>query len=536
MNDQRCRIRPNGKVCVGRTEMVGRIISSAFNDRATLLFGGRQSGKTTLLCRIEQLLELTIANVREMGDVDAAVYIDLMTMDHEAGPADFFRHLTNKLANTCRDRIQGFELGVLPSDNSAMGSALDQFHDDILAIFKAAGEVELRVLFLLDESQRVLGKRFPRGFQDNLFALLYGAEFAASERVAMVFAGGNELYGFCEDETSPIGSRAAIEVIRNLVPNDIVELLRTLLPTMPSHNEVANSIWSYTGGHAGLTARFVERVSEDASVVDFNGISEELKMRHGELFKLWVLSLGEEAKCVHETLASKHRLTFKEIAGVLRDSGFDQYFAPTVCDVLEFTGIARVENRELQTINKLYWDFIGHFHIGGLGGESPDQSRALNYKSHPDDRIERAVWDLIERLELALRAFVLGIYESNWRGRALDQMQQILGVDKWNRITDIKARSSSYYPLSPDRIERDHMECMYLGDLAELILSKHAWQHFQSYFRDKRQFQELIAVVSPVRNDRAHFAKVPHKELDRCRIACDDLLVMVERVNDRSIN
>jgi len=134
-----------------------------FSDRATLLFGGRQAGKTTLLRRIHRDVNACKANALELGDLDAAVYINLMTMDYEAGPSEFFRHLTNQLKKTCEDRIEHFDLSVLPSGTSRSGSAADLFHEDMSAIFKASGEVELRVLFLLDESQRVLGKRFPRG-------------------------------------------------------------------------------------------------------------------------------------------------------------------------------------------------------------------------------------------------------------------------------------------------------------------------------------------------------------------------------------
>jgi hypothetical protein len=51
-------------------------------------------------------------------------------------------------------------------------------------------------------------------------------------------------------------------------------------------------------------------------------------------------------------------------------------------------------------------------------------------------------------------------------------------------------------------------------------------------FRDKRELEDMTNAIMPVRNDRAHFSTVPSKELERCRIACDDLLVISERELD----
>jgi len=529
MPDGICRILPDGSICVGRSDLVNRIKNKAFTDRATLLFGGRQAGKTTLLRRLASELNESTANVKELGDLDAAVYVNLMKLDYQAEPADFFRTLTHNLKKVCENGVEGFDLSSLPSDTTGVQAGIDLFHEDVVAISQACGEVELRALFLLDESQRVLGSRFPRGFQDNLFALLYGTEIAESERVAIVFAGGKELYGFCEDETSPIGSRAAMEIIKNLDRGDILELLNIFMPADSRLDQFAELIWSRTGGQAGMTARLVERLVvalSEAREIDITAMSEEMKTRHAELFKLWVLSLDEEAKCIHESLLSNSRLRFDQIARTLRESQYDQYIARTVCELLEFTGIARVENRELLAINEMYWEFVGEFHIGeALADDEQEVNNALVHS-------KRAVWHLIERLELEMRAFVLEVYKRQWPGQEFRQMRRILGESKWSGIERIKERSSKSYRLSPGRAERSEMACMYLGDLSELIVSNQAWQHFSDCFRDKRQLQDLIAAISPVRNDRAHFAEVPEKELDRCRIACDDLLVLIDQAGE----
>jgi hypothetical protein len=67
----------------------------------------------------------------------------------------------------------------------------------------------------------------------------------------------------------------------------------------------------------------------------------------------------------------------------------------------------------------------------------------------------------------------------------------------------------------------------YLGQLAQLMVSNDAWELFRAPFKDKRHLEDIVKAIAPVRNDRAHFRQVPAKELQRCQIACDDLLALV---------
>ena len=48
-----------------------------------------------------------------------------------------------------------------------------------------------------------------------------------------------------------------------------------------------------------------------------------------------------------------------------------------------------------------------------------------------------------------------------------------------------------------------------------------------SELKDKEQLQRLVAAITPVRNDTAHCRPVPAKEFARCRIAIDDLQVLL---------
>ena len=56
-----------------------------------------------------------------------------------------------------------------------------------------------------------------------------------------------------------------------------------------------------------------------------------------------------------------------------------------------------------------------------------------------------------------------------------------------------------------------------------------AWDLFKSIFRDKRELDDMIAAIAPVRNDEAHFRRAPARELERCKLRCEDLVAVVEQ-------
>lgn len=515
MSTPSCTIRPDGTICVGRKQLVAQAIKGALTDRALLLFGGRQAGKTTLLRRIELELNAQSVNIGETGDIVLGVYVNLMTLPYDAGPSEFYTHLASRLTTTCESCISGASLEAVHTHSTTTVS-MDSFCRDIAEILSRVADRDVRVVFLLDEAKRVLGNRFPRGFQDNLFALLYGADRPASDVMSIVFAGASELYQFCEDDTSPIGSRAAMLIVPNLNEEDVAELVRLVVPDLTHQSgHIAKRIFEDTGGQAGLAAHFVERLATNVqppSEADIQRVSEELRARYTELFKIWSMSLTNEAQCIRDKLALHRRLSIKDIARLLVEGGYDRFKAQTVFDVLQFVGIAKAEGRELEKVNQMYWDFVSE----------------IDHESGGSQR-ERDAWASIEQLEVALRSFVRKTYELKWAGQALERMKTIIGEERWAGIERTKNTSARYYRHSPGRPERDIMECMYIGQLGELIIAGPSWSQFQHLFRDKREFQDMLAAISPVRNDRAHFSPVPEKELDRCRIACDDLLVIIRR-------
>lgn len=143
---------------------------------------------------------------------------------------------------------------------------------------------------------------------------------------------------------------------------------------------------------------------------------------------------------------------------------------------------------------------------------------------------ERAVWPLIEMVEQRLRRLIRAKYNAQWGTKADSQFASVLGGEAVATIEKNRAKHLAVYHGAIDAASADLLDYCYLGQLGQLMTTNAAWAMFQDAFRDKRQLDDLLKCLVPVRNDLAHFRRVPAKELDRCRVAADDLLEALARL------
>jgi len=142
---------------------------------------------------------------------------------------------------------------------------------------------------------------------------------------------------------------------------------------------------------------------------------------------------------------------------------------------------------------------------------------------------EKLVWSLVESTELALRALVTRKFDERFGARATDTIRKVLGEEAWTALERNREKHLKQYPLSPQAGATTVLDYTYLGQLTQLMMCGEAWEAFRGFFKDKRQLEDIVKGITAVRNDRAHFRAVPTRELERCKLACEDLLALVAK-------
>lgn len=525
--------RATGEFCFGRDQLCNEIKTKTFEKGCVLLFGGRQAGKTTIMLKIAGDMSCERADVAVLSSFDLPVYVDLTSLPVEASPQDFFCHLADKANTACEQYIKGFEHKKLPSNSmeNPTKDHLGVFVKDLLSILATAGEIDLRFLFLLDEAKRVLGGRFPRGFQDNLFSLLYGEHDNISERIAIVFSGAQDLLDFCEDETSPIGSRAGqcfVPCLELSAVNEIVDAVSREIDSHISGEEIARAIYRETGGHAGLSVSLARMhfAQLNANPDFISELGDSLLDENTMLFRIWTESLSREARAIHSILLKAKQFSRQKISAILREQNMDPFRSTIVMKEFVFTGIAREEDNVIKLTNNIYWNFVrsvGGYPIHNVKKQSPvTQTHSLQHKC----------WRSIEELEIKLREYVLKAYHAKWGDSSESMMKKALGDSSWRTIKSNCRKAKVQYPLCNEKRAIREIDSMYTGQLIQLIIWNNAWPLFQPFMPDKRNIIRWQNEVIPVRNDQAHFRDVPEKELNRCMLACDDFIVVLDKVTE----
>ncbi len=495
--------------CFGREEVRYGLVAAAKECGCALLFGGRQSGKTTILHAVERDLASTRSPVGLNSRVDIPVYIDLQRLPYDATPVDFFDFALERAGYATSQQIVGLDRVV----RSVRGDprSVDRFRAQILAVRESV-DLDLHFIFLIDEAKRVLTTRFPRGFQDNLFSLMFGS---ASGPYSFVLAGAQDLYRLYEDSTSPIGSRTAKRIVCNLSSDAVREIVRAFHPgieeSMLEERKVV--IYDLTSGHAGLSADLARRFAThpDATTPTLMNIANAVRAERSELFHMWAHKLSPEARLVSEALIRAGRMTLRNVAAFLRLNALPAYRVDRVSEELQFTGIAIREDDRLVAANSMYIEMARNYVTTDSGTDE-----------------EQEVWGLIRDVETGLRCLIRSEFDRKWPGAADDRMKGILGERAWNGLLQMRAKSEQSYGFTP-RLVTEVLDCAYLGQLGELMKANSSWDLFRDMFRDKRELEDMLKDVTPVRNDFAHFRSVPERERYRSKLRCEDLLAIIAK-------
>ena len=136
--------------------------------------------------------------------------------------------------------------------------------------------------------------------------------------------------------------------------------------------------------------------------------------------------------------------------------------------------------------------------------------------------------ELIREAETGLRQLIRSEFDKKWPRSADTQIKGILGDKARKGLVEMRARNEKSYSHTA-RSVTEVLDCAYLGQFGDLMKSNSSWDLFLDMFRDKRELEDILRDVTPVRNDFAHFRVVPERELDCCKLRCEDLLAIISK-------
>jgi hypothetical protein len=232
------------------------------------------------------------------------------------------------------------------------------------------------------------------------------------------------------------------------------------------------------------------------------------RAERSELFQIWIGSLNEEARAIHDELVLHPRVSLAAIGKILRAANLPAYRADRACEELAFTGLTTSQGLEIVASNRVYFDVAERYVTSEVGS-----------------RDERDVWNQVRDVELGLRELIRDFLRRHPRRNLEGLVAGCLGESVLASTLSMRERSRPDATLP----KLDLLHFLFLGQLVRLLLRNPVWQRAKQVFRDKRWLEDRIRDIAPVRNDCAHFRPVADDQLARCRLACFDLLTQLEK-------
>jgi hypothetical protein len=380
----------------GRQEMLNRLVSglSAPTPLSGAIFGGRRSGKTSMLSKLRRLLS---ADAQAAGGrCFIPCNLDLQRGRPLKSSDDFFLWVLEEVGDAW-DQRHDLEYGMTVEQlqtryrDEMRRGPVDAFVRAFRS-FNARGE-RIRLAILIDESEHILTVEWGDDLRPNLRYLLSNS--AIAEDVALVMAGSIQMYAKVTERDSPLENILDRYCLPTLSREATFALAREpndrRLPL-----EAAEEVWHQTGGHPCMTQYVLHELwdafeghLQDATVEDVAYAAQTFDERT-QHFSGWTRSLGQagcvvylfllevDAPVTHSTLRARFsEMTIAGLQGTL--------------DALVYHGLAhchgRGRGRRYQIAGQMYRDWF--LSAGKLS--APEQAEAPT--TPPGIQV------LIERLE-----------------------------------------------------------------------------------------------------------------------------------------
>jgi hypothetical protein len=289
----------------GREKLVGRLVRdlSAPVPISAAIFGGRRSGKTSLLSNLRRVLSTDARASGERCFIPCS--IDLQRGRPLGNSDDFFLWVLEELGEIW-ERRQGLEYGMVVEELQTRYRS-DMTRGPVDAFVRAFRSLDtqgerFRLAILIDESENILTVEWGDDLRPNLRYLLSNSPVV--EDVALVMAGSTQMYTKVTEHDSPLENILDRYYLTTLSREATLALARE-----PNENqlprETAEEVWRQTGGHPCMTQYILHELWDEFEGELQGVIVEDVahaaqgfdnRTRH---FTTWTKTLGQMAWIVY---------------------------------------------------------------------------------------------------------------------------------------------------------------------------------------------------------------------------------------------
>jgi DNA-binding transcriptional ArsR family regulator len=296
----------------GREEILGRLVSglSAPVPLSAAIFGGRRSGKTSLLSKLRRMLsgEMQAAGERHF----APCSLDLQRGRRLTCSDDFFLWVLEELGEVWEiqhDLEPGLVVDALqkPYRDELRRGPVDAFVSAFRSLDTRGRRI--RVVIMIDESEGILTVEWSEDVRPNLRYLLSGSPIV--EDVALVMAGSTQMYTKVTERDSPLEN-----ILDRYCLGALSREATASLAQKPNDNRLpekaAEEVWRQTGGHPCMTQYILHELwdefkgeLENTSIGDVQDVAETFDdwTRH---FSMWTRTLGQIGNDLYNFLAEQN--------------------------------------------------------------------------------------------------------------------------------------------------------------------------------------------------------------------------------------
>jgi hypothetical protein len=312
----------NDDMFFGHQQLLADLIRGLNNPHpnSAIIFGGRRCGKTSLIGKLERMLNKDVCT-------DSGRYFVPCNFNLQGGRPlqrcdDFFLWVLEKLGETW-ERKHDLEQGAITEELHG------NYHSKIVkgpveAFIYAFQSLEkygkrIRLVLLIDEWDKVLalGNWGSRDLRPNLRTLLSNSPVV--EELGLILAGATQMYKEVIEHDSPLENVLDHHLLPPLSNEATLALARE--PNGGRLSEVvAKAIWEYTGGQPCTTQFILHELWDelggklgDATVEDILDIAESFddRTRH---FSTWTETLGQTCSEIYRFLVERDEpISYREI-------------------------------------------------------------------------------------------------------------------------------------------------------------------------------------------------------------------------------